>query len=138
MSIKKDAAARRGGNPIDVYVGQRVRAHRVKSGMSQSVLAGRLGISFQQVQKYERGTNRIGAGRLFDIAQFFEVPIETFFPNAAESSLKSVGSDTEFQAVLEFVSGIQGLNLCLSFLHIGDSETRRKIVALVQQLGSPE
>src|SRR5436189_1899420 len=66
-------------NPVDKYVGSRVRMRRIMLGMSQEKLGEALGLTFQQVQKYERGTNRIGASRLFDLSRVLEVPVSFFF-----------------------------------------------------------
>ena len=72
--------AKRVVSTIDIYVGRRIRYYRTLSNMSQQKLAEHLDITFQQVQKYENGTNRISAGRLFQVAKFFNVPISDFFP----------------------------------------------------------
>jgi len=130
----KQNAVKRTRNPVDVYVGQRVRMCRISSGITQTDLARHLGVSFQQVQKYESGVNRIGAGRLFDIARYLDVSIEALFPSAAGSQPRPADFDGEFNEILEFVSGVDGLKLCLSFLRIESSETRKLIVGLVQQL----
>ena len=130
----KQNAGKRTRNPVDVHVGQRVRMYRISSGLSQTDLAKQLGLSFQQVQKYENGINRIGAGRLFDIARLLNVSIETLFPNANGLQSRSIEFDEEFKEILEFVSGVDGLRLCLSFLRIDSTETRKLIVALVQQI----
>jgi transcriptional regulator with XRE-family HTH domain len=72
---------------MDKVVGQNIRAARLAQGLSQSDLAEKLGITFQQVQKYEKGTNRVGAGRLFQVASIFDLPISSFFEPTGESAL---------------------------------------------------
>jgi transcriptional regulator with XRE-family HTH domain len=130
----KQNTGKRTRNPVDVHVGQRVRMCRVSSGLSQTDLAKQLGISFQQIQKYENGVNRVGAGRLFDIARLLNVSVDTLFPSANGSQSRSIELDEEFKEILEFVSGVDGLRLCLSFLRIDSTATRKLIVALVQQI----
>ena len=78
----------RGARDIDAHIGNRVRAARQAQGMSQSVLANALGITFQQVQKYENGTNRVSAGRLYDVAHILGMPI-TYFYEGARHSVRS-------------------------------------------------
>jgi len=137
MTSKQDAK-KKSANPVDVSVGQRVKMCRIGNRVSQSELAKQLGVSFQQVQKYEKGANRIGAGRLFDIAQFFNVPIESLFPRTKGAIASSRQLGEEFNEILDFISGVDGLKLCLSFLNIDSAETRKLIVALVQHLGGTD
>src|SRR5581483_4327424 len=84
MNSKASGGRRRrrkseGPNPIDVHVGARVRLRRTALGMSQEKLGDAIGLTFQQVQKYERGTNRIGASRLYELSRVLEVPVSFFF-----------------------------------------------------------
>src|SRR5918992_4717448 len=87
-----EKGARR-ANPIDLHVGSRVRLRRMLLGMSQEKLAERLGLTFQQIQKYEKGINRIGASRLFDLAQVLGVPVQFFYDDApvAVTAERAVG-----------------------------------------------
>src|ERR1700677_4898264 len=97
-------------NPIDAQVGNRVRIKRMLIGMSQEKLGDMLGLTFQQVQKYEKGVNRIGAGRLYEISRILGVPIDFFYEGVApEGSV----SDSSAAPVMEFVSSGEGLQLSL-------------------------
>src|SRR5215472_3538663 len=81
--------AGRGGNPVDVLVGRNIRIHRLDRGLSQTDLGNHIGVTFQQVQKYENGVNRVGSGRLFKIAEALGVPVSGFFEGANYSGDKS-------------------------------------------------
>lgn len=128
-------------NPIDVHVGSRVRLRRMLIGMSQEKLGELLGLTFQQVQKYEKGTNRIGASRLYQIAQFLGVPVQFFFEDLSEevAGEKPEGSPAlrERDAapyVMEFVSSAEGLELNRSYSRISDPRVRKRILELVRCL----
>ncbi len=85
---KRRTVLRDGPNPVDVHVGARVREHRVSLGKSQADLGEYLGLTFQQIQKYERGVNRISASKLWALSHFFKVPVEWFFEGLGETSQK--------------------------------------------------
>ena len=122
-------------NPIDGQVGNRVRIRRMLIGMSQEKLGDLLGLTFQQVQKYEKGVNRIGAGRLFEIARILDVPIDFFYDGVGTPS-DGVG---EARApVMEFVSSTEGLQLSLAFMKIRDPKVRKRVLDLVKSLGEEE
>lgn len=118
-------------NPIDVFVGSRVRLRRLMVGMSQEALADRLGVTFQQVQKYEKGTNRISASRLQAISDVFRVPPSFFFQDE-ENAAPSAGQETG--DVSTFVSSKEGLDLNRAFLKIEDTGVRKSIIALATAL----
>jgi transcriptional regulator with XRE-family HTH domain len=120
-------------NPIDVFVGSRVRLRRLMVGMSQEALADRLGVTFQQVQKYEKGTNRISASRLQAISEVFRVPPSFFFQDE-DSAIPSAGAGHETGDVSTFVSSKEGLDLNRAFLKIEDSGVRKSIIALATAL----
>src|ERR1700761_1508646 len=82
-------------NPIDAQVGNRVRIRRMLIGMSQERLGDLLGLTFQQVQKYEKGVNRIGAGRLYEVSRILGVPIDFFYDGVAQLDEKSGGGESE-------------------------------------------
>ena len=130
--------AKKAPNPIDKYVGSRVRMRRMMLGMSQEKLGNALGLTFQQVQKYEKGTNRIGASRLQQISNILQVPVSFFFEGAPEASARS----DEFSEapsplyVADFLATSVGLALTRAFMRIEDSKLRRKIVELVEQMAS--
>ena len=131
-------------NPIDVHVGSRIRLRRMMIGMSQERLGEQLKLTFQQVQKYEKGANRVGASRLFSIARILDVPVQFFFedmPEATSSVAPAAKSDgmrepDETPFVMDFVSSSEGLQLNTAFSKIENVETRRKIVDLVKTLAS--
>lgn len=130
--------AKKAPNPIDKHVGSRVRMRRMMLGMSQEKLGNNLGLTFQQVQKYEKGTNRIGASRLQQISHILQVPVSFFFEGAPTISA-SVRTDGMSEApspayVSDFLATSDGLALTKAFMRISDSKLRRRIVDLVEQI----
>lgn len=134
-------------NPIDIHVGSRVRLRRMLVGMSQEKLGEQLSLTFQQIQKYEKGANRIGASRLFKIASILGVPVQFFFddmPAAIESTVASEEQLAEMREagdgafVMDFVNSSEGLQLNTAFSKIANSDTKRKIVDLVKTLAAAE
>jgi transcriptional regulator with XRE-family HTH domain len=127
-------------NPTDKHVGSRVRMRRMMLGMSQEKLGDALGLTFQQVQKYEKGTNRIGASRLQQISHVLQVPVEFFFeggPNAQTGSRGEGMSDAPSPAyVSDFLATSDGLALTKAFMRIEDPKLRRRIVDLVEQIAT--
>lgn len=115
------------GNPIDAIVGARVRLRRMGLGMSQGLLGEKLGVTFQQVQKYERGTNRIGAGRLQEIARALGVPIGFFFDDASKTPAGDAGD------VAGYLSA-EGIRLNRAFMKIGDVRLRQRVVDVVRSI----
>ena len=126
-------------NPIDRHVGSRVRMRRMIVGMSQEKLGEALGLTFQQVQKYEKGTNRIGASRLQQIAKVLGVPIEFFFEGAPHvSSQGVVSSDVAPGYVADFLSTSEGVQLTRAFVRITDPKVRRRLISLVKAMAGDE
>jgi transcriptional regulator with XRE-family HTH domain len=128
--------AKKAPNPIDKHVGSRVRMRRMMLNMSQEKLGDALGLTFQQVQKYEKGTNRIGASRLQQIAHILQVPVSFFFEGAPHmpgqaSSLNEAPSPAY---VSDFLATSDGLSLTKAFMRIKNSKLRRRIVDLVEQI----
>ena len=126
-------------NPVDRHVGSRVRMRRMLVGMSQEKLGEALGITFQQIQKYEKGTNRIGASRLHQIARVLSVPIEFFYEGAPQIG----GSEGFAEApasgyVADFLTTSEGLELIKAFIEIKDPKIRRKLVDLAKALAQAE
>jgi transcriptional regulator with XRE-family HTH domain len=121
-------------NPIDKHVGNRIRLRRMMLGMSQGTLGTALGLTFQQVQKYEKGANRVGASRLQQISQALEVPVAFFFEGApALPGRLGPGSDGPAPVdVSNFLTTSEGLALTQAFMRIKDASLRRRIVDLVQ------
>lgn len=128
-------------NPIDVHVGSRVRLRRNMVGMSQEKLGEMLGITFQQVQKYEKGTNRVGASRLQAISSVLSVPVSYFFEDAPNLEGAQPGGFAESDNpsyVVDFLSSSEGLQLNRAFMRISDPKVRRKVIDLVKALAPPE
>ena len=133
-------------NPIDRHVGSRVRMRRVMLGMSQEKLGEALGLTFQQVQKYEKGTNRIGASRLQQISRTLDVPPAFFFEGApsfeaiADPALGQTGvaEDSNAPYVADFLATAEGLHLNMAFARIHDPKIRKRIVDLVSSLAGDE
>ena len=122
-------------NPVDAHVGHRVRLRRMLIGMSQERLGELLGLTFQQVQKYEKGINRIGAGRLFEVAGILGVPISFFYEDAdARGAASGFSEAGEPPPVMEFLASGEGLQLSLAFMRIKDVKVRRRILDLVRSL----
>jgi transcriptional regulator with XRE-family HTH domain len=130
--------AKKAPNPIDKHVGSRVRMRRMMLGMSQEKLGNNLGLTFQQVQKYEKGTNRIGASRLQQISNILQVPVSFFFEGAPTvSGTPRIDGLTEAPSpayVSDFLATSDGLALTKAFMRIPDSKLRRRIVDLVEQI----
>ena len=133
----------RRANPLDLHVGSRVRLQRMLLGMSQEKLGEHLGLSFQKVQKYEKGVNRIGASRLFDLARVLGVPVQFFYDQAPADAIDAspqpgfAEQPTE-SYVIEFLSTREGLELNKAFVRITDPKVRRSVVDLVRSLGGEE
>ncbi len=128
-------------NPIDIHVGSRVRLRRTMLGLSQEKLGDSLGITFQQIQKYEKGANRIGASRLQNISTILKTPISFFFDDAPDSSgapVKGMGEANSTNYVVDFLSSSEGLQLNRAFVKINDANVRRKIVDLVKVLAAED
>jgi transcriptional regulator with XRE-family HTH domain len=123
-------------NPTDKHVGSRVRMRRMMLGMSQEKLGDALGLTFQQVQKYEKGTNRIGASRLQQISHILQVPVEFFFEGAPSLGLQpsGMGEAPSPSYVADFLATSDGLALTKAFMRIKEPKLRRRIVDLVQQI----
>src|SRR5271170_2593234 len=98
-------------------------------GMSQEKLGDLLGLTFQQVQKYEKGVNRIGAGRLYQVAQILGVPINYFYEGVPQQSAEAIrNGDSSTQPVMEFLSSGEGLQLTLAIMRIKDTKVRKSVI----------
>jgi transcriptional regulator with XRE-family HTH domain len=128
--------AKKAPNPIDKHVGSRVRMRRMMLSMSQEKLGGALGLTFQQVQKYEKGTNRIGASRLQQIAHILQVPVAFFFEGAPtfhpHGDPASEAPSPSY--VSDFLATSDGLALTKAFMEIKEPKLRRRIVDLVEEI----
>ena len=128
MSIKSRTKST---NSHDVEVGQRIRARRMAQGMSQTELGQMLGVTFQQVQKYEKGVNRVGAGRLVRVAKSLDVPVSFFF-GATD------GDSEDTRAILGFLDTSYSLRLLRAFSRIPPGGVQRAVVELVETIAPPE
>src|SRR5882762_1272398 len=127
-------------NPIDKHVGSRVRMRRMMLGMSQEKLGDSLDLTFQQVQKYEKGTNRIGASRLQHISHILQVPVAFLFEGAPHlpGQPKGLGEAPSPAYVSDFLATRDGLALTKAFMRIKESKLRRCVVNLVEEIVSDE
>jgi transcriptional regulator with XRE-family HTH domain len=123
-------------NPTDKYVGSRLRMRRLMLGMSQDKLADALGLTFQQVQKYEKGTNRISASRLQALSQILDTPVHFFFEGGPQSTKGGHGSGESCSPayVTDFLATSDGLALVTAFVRIKDASLRRSIVRMVEAI----
>jgi transcriptional regulator with XRE-family HTH domain len=128
-----DAVAEVGVHPVDRHVGLRIRLRRKELGVSQEKLAVALGITFQQVQKYERGANRISASKLWETARALSVPIAYFYEGLTDDDQ---GGSVPASAH-DFLLTAEGLELASSFLKLPTGRVRRKVVELVRAIVGP-
>lgn len=127
-------------NPIDVHVGGRVRLRRTLLGMSQEKLAQALGLTFQQIQKYERGANRIGSSRLFKLSQILDVPVSFFFDDMTADTATGGGATApanapEDASAPDTLTKRETLELVRAYYRIPDERLRRKVFELVKAAG---
>lgn len=136
MSIVKDPKhAPRAANPVDVHVGTRVRLRRQVMKMSQEKLGDKLGVTFQQVQKYERGSNRIGASRLWKISEVMDVPVNFFFDGLSESYARGeFAEDDQMPIVYEFINSTDGVSLAKAVSQIKSKAVRRQLLELARAM----
>ena len=126
-------------NPVDIYVGSRVRLQRLIKQMSQDKLGAALGVTFQQVQKYERGANRVSASRLWGMAEVLDVPIEFFF-DGIKNKENAIGlaDGEETPMVYDFINSADGAQLASAYSRITDPKVRRQVLQLVRTLSDVE
>ncbi|ESQ77087.1 helix-turn-helix domain-containing protein [Asticcacaulis sp. AC402] len=123
-----------GGHPVDLHVGSKVRLRRKQLGLSQTVLAEAIHLTFQQVQKYERGANRISASKLFEIAQFLDAPIAYFFDGLDDRSSEDAPLSAAEVSTHAFLVTGEGLELAQVFPRLKSAKTRRRILDLVRTI----
>lgn len=121
-------------NPVDVHVGSRVRLRRLLLGLSQDKLGEELGVTFQQVQKYERGANRIGASRLFRVSQVLGVPVSFFFEGLEAGEVAGFAEGDQTPLIDDFINSSEGVALASAFAQIRDPAVRRKLLELARAL----
>ncbi|MDV6331245.1 helix-turn-helix domain-containing protein [Asticcacaulis sp. 201] len=126
-------------NPVDVHVGTYIRVRRKFLGMSQGDLAKQINLTFQQIQKYERGTNRISASKLYQIAHVLHVPIISFFDGYSDTNAGSGGQGPAFEPAGQgFLATEEGIELAEAFPRIRSPRHRRKIVELIKSLAGED
>jgi transcriptional regulator with XRE-family HTH domain len=126
-------------NPTDKHVGDRIRMRRMILKMSQTKLGEAIGLTFQQVQKYEKGTNRVSASRLQQVAQVLQVPVSFFFEDPLKPGVEaSAKRDKSPDYVSEFLTTTDGLALAKAFTCIRDARVRRSVVKLVEEIAGKE
>ena len=138
----------RGPNPVDLHVGARIRMRRRMQGVSQEKLADALGLTFQQVQKYERGVNRVGASRLFDLSRVLDVPISFFFDDMPDSLASTLGPPLSRRATGftetpdgfgdDTLSRRETLELVRAYYRITDPAVRKRVFDLIKSMGPAE
>lgn len=145
MGVDRDESLSPGTpNPVDIHVGSRVRLRRTLLGLSQEKLGEAVGLTFQQIQKYERGANRIGASRLFEFSRILDVPVSFFFDDMSERALSgdmaSLSLSDQPQAALEPdpLTRRETLELVRAYYRISDPHVRKRLFELTKSLGAAE
>ena len=129
----------RSPNPVDLHVGTRVRLRRQILKMSQEKLGNALGVTFQQVQKYERGANRVGASRLWRMSEVLDVPVSFFYEGLTESSAQGeFAEDDQTPIVYDFINSTDGVSLAMAVSKIKNKAVRRQILELARSLSGEE
>lgn len=127
--------APRSPNPVDIHVGTRVRLRRQVMKMSQEKLGDELGVTFQQVQKYERGANRVGASRLWKMAQVLGVPVNFFFEGLGDYlPMDGFAEERQRPVVYDFINSTDGVALAMAVSKIKSKPVRRRILELARSL----
>ena len=134
----EDSRSKRGPNPVDIHVGGRIKLRRMVVGLSQEKLADKMGLTFQQIQKYEKGINRCGASRLFQISQILGAPVQSFFENAPGVGIEVHDEPGTETFILDFLHSNEGIELNRAFVKINDTRVRKRIVELVRALSPVE
>jgi transcriptional regulator with XRE-family HTH domain len=134
MIAQRVVVNKRTASPMDFEIGRRIRALRSRQGMSQAELGNLIGVRFHQIQKYERGENRVPAGRLRRLAEVLKAPITSFYLESATESEETAASDVE----LAYLQTAGAVRLVRAFSRIRDRKARRILVDLVERLAEPE
>ena len=126
-------------HPVDVHVGARVKLRRTMLGMSQDKLGESLGLPFQQIQKYEKGVNRIGASRIFQIAKILDVPIQYLFDDFDRPAVAGFAEDdSETASFMDLLNTPDGVQLCRHYSKIDDPKVRKRVLDLVKAIADTE
>ena len=142
---RPSASAKGGPNPVDIHVGARLRLRRTLLGMSQDKLGQALGLTFQQIQKYERGANRIGSRRLYQLGQILDVPVSYFFDDMTEDiatphrrhGAKGLADQAQQLYVDDSLTRRETLELARAYYRIPDPKVRKQLFELTKSLGGP-
>jgi transcriptional regulator with XRE-family HTH domain len=133
ITAREKAMSPKAANSIDTYVAGRLRSYRKQLGISQAEIARELGVTFQQVQKYEAGINRIGAGRLFQLAALYGVSVLELFPKSVRTP-DGIKKTEKLDEITGFAASADGWKLCEAFLRIKDPRQRKIIISLIQEM----
>lgn len=138
MRAGRDSGERqKQASATDLYIARRLRMARKLARLSQEQLAERLGVTFQQIQKYETGVNRLSATRLYEIALIFGQPVAFFLPpQPGDQPRAGAAARSDLDRLVELMSAPEATNLHMAFLRIKDAEIRRHVVALVRSIAS--
>ncbi len=140
-NLEAVAQKRDGPHPVDIHVGSRIKLRRMIMGLSQEALGKALGLTFQQIQKYEKGVNRIGASRVYEMSQLLEVPIQFFYDDLEGSGIGGARGFAESGSgddVMDLVNSAEGVQLCRYFAAIRDPEVKKKVLELVKSIAENE
>lgn len=132
--VREVTINKRSGDPRDVEIGKRIRALRLERGLSQTELGNLLGVTFQQIQKYEKGANRVAAGRLQRVAESLEVPITFFYAGSTSADLPANANSDSVDVGLGFLETAGAVRLVRAFSRIQDPEMRRALVELTEKI----
>ncbi|WDI32666.1 helix-turn-helix domain-containing protein [Hyphococcus flavus] len=140
MTKQKAASKKDNPHPVDIHVGSRVKLRRMVMGVSQDTLGKAMGLTFQQIQKYEKGVNRISASKIYELSHQLEVPIQYFFEDYADGPGYTYGF-AEGEAgdpFMQLVQSPEGIQLCRCFASIKDPEVKKKVLDLVKSIAESE
>lgn len=135
--MPKELDPDRSPNPVDRHVGLRVRLRRKELGVSQEKLADAIGLTFQQVQKYERAANRVSASKLWEMARALKTSIAYFYEGLGDPATAQPGAGAEQRTLHDFLLTPEGMELAAAFPKIRQAKVRRRILDLVRTLGDP-
>ncbi|NBB14591.1 helix-turn-helix domain-containing protein [Caulobacter sp. SLTY] len=120
---------------VDLHVGRRIRQRRKALNVTQEALADALGLTFQQIQKYERGANRVSASKLYQVAAYLQTPVDYFFDGLADPTAQATAGETGFdRAINDFLMSPEGLEMAALFVRIEKPALRRQLVQLMRAM----
>ena len=140
MKKQKASFRQESAHPVDVHVGSRVKLRRMALGVSQDTLGKSMGLTFQQIQKYEKGVNRISASKIYELSRQLEVPIDYFFEGYGDGSgfAEGLANDIDGDPFMELIRSPEGVQLCRYFASIHDPDVKKRIVDLVKSIAEAE